>query len=96
MEKVNYSYKEALERREKKLHTLWIAYTQELSLDNWKAIRKQSGYYNTDLWTLKNRKLSDPLELHLEKLNYKLQYIHKWTLSLAEAYYQQPAHSLAT
>ncbi len=81
MEKVIYSYKKALERREKKLHTLWVAYTNELSLGQWREIRKQSGYYNTDQWTLKNRKLSDPLELHLEKLNYKLQYIHKWTLS---------------
>ncbi len=81
MEKVIYSYKKALERREKKLHTLWVAFTEELSLGDWKEIRKQPGYYNTDSWNLKNRKLSDPLELHLEKLNYKLQYIHKWILS---------------
>jgi hypothetical protein len=80
------SYKEALERREKKLHTLWITYTHELSIEQWRDIRKQKGYFNTDLWTLKNRRLTDPLELHLEKLNYKLQYIHKWTQSLEAQY----------
>ncbi len=81
MEKVKYSYKQALERRERKLHALWVAYTEYLTLSDWKEIRKQSGYYDTDQWNLKNRKLSDHLELHLDKLNYKLQYIHKWTLS---------------
>ena len=81
MEQIRYNYKEALQRREKKLHNLWVAYTHELSIGQWREIRKQKGYFNTDLWTLKNRRLTDPLELHLEKLNYKLQYIHKWTLS---------------